>query len=49
MANSQKVDALYECCNAFYTQNGDTASSVCCPKADLLRSVFVLESTLEVY
>jgi hypothetical protein len=40
--NIPKVDALYECCNAFYTENGDNASSVCCPKVDLLRYVFAL-------
>ncbi|KAK3330249.1 hypothetical protein B0H66DRAFT_543217 [Apodospora peruviana] len=31
------VDALYECCNAFYEKNGDNASTVSCPKAHLLR------------
>ncbi|KAK1837320.1 DUF1903-domain-containing protein [Podospora conica] len=31
------VDALYECCQAFYQKQGDDASSVCCPKANLLR------------
>lgn len=31
------VDALYECCNAFYEKNGDSASTVSCPKANLLR------------
>jgi hypothetical protein len=36
-ANDEKVDALYECCNAFYKENGDSASTVSCPKANLLR------------
>lgn len=31
------VDALYECCNAFYEKNGDKATTVSCPKAHLLR------------
>ncbi|KAF2744222.1 DUF1903-domain-containing protein [Sporormia fimetaria CBS 119925] len=33
----KEVDALYECCNAFYEKNGDQASVVSCPKASLLR------------
>jgi len=32
-----QVDALYECCNAFYDEKGDGAKSVSCPKASLLR------------
>jgi len=32
-----QVDALYECCNAFYNEKGDEAKSVSCPKASLLR------------
>ncbi|KAF2494168.1 DUF1903-domain-containing protein [Lophium mytilinum] len=32
-----QVDALYECCNEFYKENGDSASTVSCPKASLLR------------
>ncbi|KAJ5358948.1 uncharacterized protein N7496_011361 [Penicillium cataractarum] len=32
-----QIDALYECCNAFYQQQGDQASTVSCPKAHLLR------------
>lgn len=32
-----QIDALYECCNAFYKKNGDDASTVSCPKANLLR------------
>jgi hypothetical protein len=32
-----QVDALYECCNAFYERNGDDARTVSCPKASLLR------------
>lgn len=31
------VDALYECCEAFYKANGDEASTVSCPKASLLK------------
>ncbi|KAK0703825.1 DUF1903-domain-containing protein [Lasiosphaeria miniovina] len=31
------VDSLYECCQAFYANNGDHARSASCPKADLLR------------
>ena len=31
------VDALYECCDAFYRKNGDGATSASCPKASLLR------------
>src|SRR4051812_42065706 len=31
------VDALYECCQAFYEKNGDNATSASCPKAHLLR------------
>jgi len=36
-ADRTKIDALYECCNAFYEKNGDSASTVSCPKAGLLR------------
>jgi hypothetical protein len=32
-----QIDALYECCNAFYERNGDSAQTVSCPKASLLR------------
>jgi hypothetical protein len=32
-----QIDALYECCNAFYDKNGDSASTLSCPKAGLLR------------
>jgi hypothetical protein len=31
------VDALYECCQAFYERNGNDAATVSCPKANLLR------------
>ncbi|KAI1467454.1 DUF1903-domain-containing protein [Daldinia caldariorum] len=34
---SRYIDALYECCDAFYRQHGDEATSACCPKASLLR------------
>ncbi|KAK4636120.1 Cx9C motif-containing protein 4, mitochondrial [Fulvia fulva] len=33
----KQVDALYACCNLFYKENGDGASTVSCPKANLLR------------
>ncbi|OCK75928.1 DUF1903-domain-containing protein [Lepidopterella palustris CBS 459.81] len=33
----KEIDALYDCCNAFYKENGDEASTVSCPKALLLR------------
>ncbi|KEQ73958.1 DUF1903-domain-containing protein [Aureobasidium namibiae CBS 147.97] len=33
----KQIDALYECCNAFYEKNGDSASTLSCPKAGLLR------------
>ncbi|RMY35149.1 hypothetical protein D0864_16652, partial [Hortaea werneckii] len=36
-ARSRRIDALYECCNLFYQRNGDKASVVSCPKANLLR------------
>jgi ssDNA-binding Zn-finger/Zn-ribbon topoisomerase 1 len=31
------VDALYECCQAFYEKNGDSTVTVSCPKPSLLR------------
>jgi len=31
------VDALYECCNAFYKGNGKEAQTVSCPKYNLLQ------------
>lgn len=34
-----EIDALYECCNAFYSEKGDDARCVSCPKPDLLRYV----------
>lgn len=36
-ADRTQIDALYECCNAFYEKNGDSASTLSCPKAGLLR------------
>ncbi|RDI81261.1 hypothetical protein Vi05172_g8743 [Venturia inaequalis] len=33
----KQIDALYECCDAFYKQQGDDASVVSCPKVSLLR------------
>ena len=32
-----QVDDLYKCCDLFYQRNGDDASTVSCPKANLLR------------
>ncbi len=32
-----QVDALYECCNAFYQKHGDAGKTLSCPKASLLR------------
>lgn len=32
-----QVDALYECCNAFYEKFGDNAKTASCPKPSLLR------------
>jgi hypothetical protein len=37
--DGSQIDALYECCNLFYQRNGDEASTVSCPKANLLRYV----------
>ncbi|KAI1660972.1 DUF1903-domain-containing protein [Daldinia decipiens] len=34
---SRYIDALYECCDAFYKKHGDGATSPSCPKASLLR------------
>ncbi|KAI0899385.1 DUF1903-domain-containing protein [Annulohypoxylon nitens] len=34
---SRFIDALYECCDAFYRKHGDNATSASCPKASLLR------------
>ena len=31
------VDALYECCNAFYKDKGEEATTESCPKPNLLR------------
>ncbi|KAF5845252.1 hypothetical protein GGP41_001289 [Bipolaris sorokiniana] len=33
----KEVDALYECCNAFYEKQGVNASTVSCPKYSLLK------------
>jgi hypothetical protein len=32
-----QIDALYECCNAFYKKEGEDASTVSCPKYSLLK------------
>lgn len=31
------IDALYECCDAFYKKTGETATTASCPKPSLLR------------
>lgn len=31
------INALYECCQAFYERNGDGAKSATCPQPDLLK------------
>lgn len=33
----KQIDALYECCSAFYDKFGEDAKTVCCPKVNLLR------------
>ncbi|KAF1966158.1 DUF1903-domain-containing protein, partial [Bimuria novae-zelandiae CBS 107.79] len=33
----KEVDALYECCNAFYQEKGESASTASCPKYSLLK------------
>lgn len=33
----QQIDALYQCCAAFYTAMGDDARTAACPKPSLLR------------
>ena len=42
-ADKSKVDALYECCNAFYRERGDDARCVSCPKPDLLRYIIICQ------
>ncbi|KAH7398422.1 hypothetical protein BKA66DRAFT_202824 [Pyrenochaeta sp. MPI-SDFR-AT-0127] len=37
LADTTQVDALYECCNAFYNEKGEEASTVSCPKYSLLK------------
>lgn len=32
-----QIDALYECCNAFYQERGEQGQTPSCPKASLLR------------
>ncbi len=32
-----RVDALYDCCNAFYQEKGEDAKTASCPKLSLLR------------
>ncbi|KAI1339562.1 DUF1903-domain-containing protein [Xylariaceae sp. FL0016] len=31
------IDALYECCDAFYQKRGDQATTASCPKPNLLK------------
>ena len=31
------IDALYDCCQAFYDRNGEDAKAASCPKPDLLK------------
>ncbi|KAK8212469.1 hypothetical protein IWZ01DRAFT_267847 [Phyllosticta capitalensis] len=49
MADRGEIDALYECCNAFYQKNGDDASCVSCPKAPLLRCVGSTNAISSIY
>lgn len=44
----QQIDALYECCNAFYKKNGKDASCVSCPKPDLLESVTITHASAKI-
>ncbi|KAL2006106.1 hypothetical protein VTN00DRAFT_9760 [Thermoascus crustaceus] len=32
-----QIDALYECCNAFYQERGEDAKTPSCPKVSLLK------------
>ncbi|PTU22585.1 hypothetical protein P175DRAFT_0499105 [Aspergillus ochraceoroseus IBT 24754] len=32
-----QINALYECCNAFYIERGEDAKTPSCPKPSLLR------------
>ncbi len=32
-----EIDALYECCNAFYQERGEEAKTPSCPKASVLK------------
>ncbi|KAJ9292541.1 hypothetical protein DTO271G3_8698 [Paecilomyces variotii] len=32
-----QLDALYECCNAFYKERGEDAQTPSCPKPSLLK------------
>jgi hypothetical protein len=32
-----QVDRLYACCKAFYEKNGEDATTVSCPKANILK------------
>lgn len=41
----QQINALYECCKAFYKKNGKDASCVSCPKPGLLEFVSLLKLT----
>lgn len=43
-----QIDALYECCNAFYQKQGEDASTVSCPKFSLLKYVYLFSVRLRV-
>lgn len=32
-----QIDALYDCCNAFYKERGEDAKTPSCPKPSLLK------------
>ena len=32
-----QIDALYDCCDAFYSRHGEGAKTVSCPKVSLLK------------
>ncbi|GME68131.1 unnamed protein product [[Candida] boidinii] len=34
---TKAIDALYACCKSFYEDNGEEATTVCCPKPSLLK------------
>lgn len=41
----EQVDALYECCEAFYKNRGEDGKTVSCPKPSMLRhDAFILQA-----